>query len=177
VDRETLTNTAIGALLVLAVAVPCVAIVATLHGIELAVLHFWPSVAHKPDAILYFFSAVVCLYACAQRIRKQLWMNGILCFAIAVTIVLPVLAHRETIPPVILYLAFLPPLAPISRWEFTASACIISLALALNSSLLGNGVLAPLVTLALFIAIVRHLLAEEHPYRPGWPSLLSSTGK
>jgi hypothetical protein len=155
--REIVVNTLLGLLLISALGLPFLLAFAALKGADLVITSFWPQLAHSQDAVFLGFMALGVLASAIMHSRKRHWRSGFLSFA-ALPMILSIWfagAHSSfglngVYQFVIILAALFMPLdsAP-TRFQFFAAASAISAVIAVNTGLLGSGVMARIVSFCL----------------------------
>jgi hypothetical protein len=173
-SRETAQNVLIGSMLLLILgggfAVCTEAFGLALYSADLAVKHYFPAVAHPSNIEFFGFISLVMLIGCARQMRKRLWTNAFLSLVAVVTIVLPWLLNANPHPalgsaalrfPLVWLLALiLPQTTRTSRGEFIGCASILAVAFAINSGLLGSGLLEIVIEISLCVGIARWVMVR-----------------
>jgi hypothetical protein len=174
-SRETAGNVLIGAVLLLILGggfVVCAeAFGFALYAADLALRHYLPAVAHGWNIEFFGFISLVILIGCARQVRKCLWTNAFLSFAAVATIVLPWFLNANPRPgfgvsglrfqEVWFIFLILPQATRASRAEFIGCASIIAAAFAINSGLLGAGLLDTLIEISLCVWIAGWILVKS----------------
>ena len=182
--RETMVNLGLGFILLIAFAVPILACIGAVgivfYAVDVGVKHFFPAVARPWDVEFYGFLCLVIFAVSVRQIWRRLWANAFLCFAAALSIIVPWLFNSQPHPesaglalrfPIAWFIvAFLPGYSRISQGQFVSCASIIAASFALNAGLLGSGALSTIVGATLSIAVIRRVLVEARDgrYGQGW---------
>jgi disulfide bond formation protein DsbB len=152
--RDMVVNTLLGLLLISALGLPLLLGFAVLKGASLVITSFWPQLAHHQDALLLGFMALGALTAAIQQSRKRRWRSALLSFA-ALPMILSICfagAHSSFGLNGAFWIAgffpvfFLPPDSAPTRFQFFAAAAAISAVVAVNTGLLGSGLIARIVS-------------------------------
>jgi len=182
-SRETALNVLIGAMLLLILgggfAVCAEAFGFAVHYADLAVKHYFPALTHAWRIELLGSISVVILIGCARQLSKRLWMNAFLSFTAVVAIVLPWLLSADSrsgldgtasrFPLVWFIWFFLPQATRIPRSEFFGCALMIVAAFAINTGLLGAGLLETFIEISLYIGIMGWILVKSRDGKFGDP--------
>jgi hypothetical protein len=163
--RDIVVNTLLGLLLVSVFALPFFLGIAilpvVLKGAGLAIASFWPKLAHPQNAAILVLIALCALTPAVVHSRKRRWRNAFLSFA-ALPMILSIWfadAHSSfglngDYWIVILLVAFSsPPDSAPTRFHFFAAACAISAVVAVNTGLLGYGLIARIVSDCVFAGL------------------------
>ena len=171
-SRETAINVFVGALLLLAFAVPVIACVAALglvfYSLNAAAHHFLPALAAAKDIAFFVVLCLVSAVAGVRCLRKRLWPNALLSFAV---ISLPLASwsgafwfganwHGSARPfglpwsltwPMLL-LFTIPADRGLRRWEIVLLGTLLGAGIVLNTALLGQGTSASVVADGFYLA-------------------------
>jgi hypothetical protein len=151
--REIVVNTLLGLLLVSALPVFFLVGLAVLKGASLVIASFWPQVAHPQNAAFVGFVALAALTSSVRHFRKRRWRNAFLTFA-ALPMILSFWfagAHSSLGLGGDFWIAgvlfvFIPPDSAPTRFQFFAAATVISAVVAVNTGLLGFGLMSRIVS-------------------------------
>jgi hypothetical protein len=166
--REIVVNTLLGLLLISVPALLFLLGIAALKGAGLVITHFWPQLAHSQDKAFLGFFALCLLPAAIRYSRKRLWRNAFLCFA-ALPMILSIWfggaqsslgLNGNFWVAGILLVSFIPPDSSPPRFQFFAVASAISAVVAVNTGLLGSGIMARIVSACLLAGLSLWIVIE-----------------
>jgi hypothetical protein len=152
--REIVVNTLLGLLLVSVAALPFLLGIAVLKGADRLITSFWPQLADSRNAALLGFMTLAALTSAVAHSRKRRWRNAFLCFAALPMIPSIWFAYPHSsfglngdfwIASFFLILSIPPDSAP-TRFRFFATASAISAVIAVNTGLLGSGLIPRIVS-------------------------------
>jgi hypothetical protein len=156
--RDILVNTLLGLLLVFVFALPfflaLVVLSFVLEAAGLLIARFWPQWAHSQEAVFLGLIALAELTSAIGHWRKRQWRNAFLSFA-AVPMILSIwlaAAHSSLglngpYWIAILFLIFSIPLESVAtRVNFFVAASGICAVIAVNTGMLGSGLIARIVS-------------------------------
>jgi hypothetical protein len=153
-SRETATNTALGAVILIAASSIFLIIVAgawlALSSLSYVWNLFLPGVLIPTSGALFVILVAISLLNGITRLRSRRWKDAFLCFAIFPVIVSIGLADAHSplargpiVLPIMIVLALMPnERLPTSRLEFFLGAFIVAGVVALNAGILGWGTVA-----------------------------------
>jgi hypothetical protein len=161
--REIVVNTLIGLLLISVPALLFMLGFAALKGAGLVITSFWPQLAHSQDAVLLGFFALSVLASAVAHSRKRHWRSAFLSFA-ALPMILSVwfgdphssfgLGGDFWIGMLLVPAVFsIPPDSAPTRFHFLAAASAIFAVIAVNTGLLGSGLIARIVSDCVFAGV------------------------
>jgi hypothetical protein len=152
--REIVVNALLGLLLISVAALPFLLAMAVFKGAGLVIASFWPQLAHSQNAVLLGFIAAGALASAIGHSRKLRWRNAFLAFA-ALPMILSIWfadAHSSfgfngEYWIASFFLIFSIPLDSVpTRFHFFAAASAISAVVAVNTGVLGSGLIARIVS-------------------------------
>jgi hypothetical protein len=159
--REIVVNTLLGLLLISVWALPFLLAFAVIKGAGLLITHFWPQLAHSQDAVFLGFMASGVLACAIRRSHERRWRSAFLSFAAFSMILSFWFADPRSLFSfngenwiAIIFVTFfiLPDSAP-TRFHFFAAASAITAVIAVNTGLLGSGLIARIVSDCVFAGL------------------------
>ena len=174
--REMVVNTLLGLLLVFIFAAPfIVGIVVfdyTSNAVNLAVKHYMPSFAHHSDVAFYSLACLSSLISGIGQLRKRLWSSAFLCLAL-IPMIVSFLAYGagsvfgdDKLLVIIWIVILLTSRLRPTRLEFMGSAFVIGASFAINTQLLGSGIVARVAMYCVILTIMG--LAGAYFRREHW---------
>jgi len=153
--KETAVNVLIGTMLLSAFALFVAAYMGAIglafYGVNLAAKHLFPGLDRASDIEFYGFACLAALLWSVQHLRKRLWPNAFLSFAIVVAITLIGLADLHSgrghngfffLAWPLFLLLVMPLEHPLRRWEFVLGAIFVSAGVAATTGMLGSTAIA-----------------------------------
>jgi len=165
--REIVVNTLLGLLLILIWTLPFLLAIAVLKGACLVITRFWPHLAHFQNAE-YLGITLAVLISAVRHSRKRHWRIAFLSFA-AFPMILSVwfagahssLGFYGNYQFVIVLAALFMPLDSVpTRLQFFAAASAICAVVAVNTGLLGSGLMARIVSACLLAGFSLWIVIE-----------------
>jgi hypothetical protein len=186
--RDIVVNTLLGVLLVSVAALPFLLAMVVIKGAGLVITSFWPQLAHPQNAALLGIMAFAVLTPAVVHSRKRRWRNAFLSFA-ALLMILSIwfadprssFAFKGEYWIASFFLIFsIPRDSTPTRFHFFAAASAISAVIAVNTGLLGSGLIVRIISDCVFAGffIWFAMYARElssGPKNPGPQAPLSPT--
>lgn len=148
--REIAVNALLGAILLIAFAIPCLVLIGAggllLYGVSAAVRHFLPGLAESRDLIFYGVLSAWALVSGFKHVFKRQWTSAFVSFTIIPMIASAWFAgahsplHKDGLfvfPWFVLILSSTG--SVVQRFDFLMSAFIVSACIAVNTGVLGSG--------------------------------------
>jgi hypothetical protein len=175
--KETAVNVLLGALLLSALAAPFAGVMLAFYGVDQALKHFFPALAHRGDVAFYGLMSLSLCMICLGQLRKRLWTNLFLSSTASVSLILPRLLNTQSHSPLVGFdlrfqfawflVFFIPQNIPVSRNQFLMWSAFVVALFADNAGLLGSGWLSTTVEVASWAVAVAWSLvtvrADEFP--------------
>jgi len=172
--RDTAINVLLGVTLILAFALPCLALAFAFHGLDLALRYFFPKIKDSTNLLITVGFIFSFLMTGTQQLRKRLWTNAFLSLSAAAIVLLlrllpaqPPFSGLSSVWFVALFIALYFTRIP-SRAEFIGAATMIALSFAVQAGLLGSGSLSVFVKTSVVLAACAWILILARSDRPDW---------
>ena len=161
--RETASDVLLGAILLITFAVLCLvlagAVLLPIYAVDRAVKHFLPGLGRHWDLEFYGLLCIAAFACGLTGLWKRRWTNAFLSLAtIPMMLSIPFATIRSAVrsdgPFAVwpLFLIFVVQYVPLTRFEFFAAALTISGCVAVNTGLLGSGVVAHFIAYCILFA-------------------------
>ncbi len=182
--REITLNTLLGFLLVLIFAIPfalgIVALGFVFNAVDLTIKHLLPGFGRHSDVAFYAFLCLWSLISGIDHLRKRLWPSAFLSLTLIPTsvsflvyVTKSVFGDDKLFVMIWIVILLTSRLRP-TRLEFMGSAFVIGASFAINTQLLGSGIVARIAMYCVIVAIMglagayfrRERLLRDQPELP-----------